>query len=90
MFIGSFTEICLGLLEAFLYPCFFFRTYPVTRERILKIYLEFSPGVISLSRTFCPIPSEFDTAGPKCASKVLSYEKPSSKKNQVMNYMLTL
>ena len=72
---------------------FFFRTYPATRQRILKIYLEFSPSVISLFRrraisNFLSDP--FDIAGPKCASKVLSYEKPSSKKNQVLNYMLTL
>ena len=39
MFIGSFTQTCLGLLEAFSwYPCFF-RTYPATRQRILKISL---------------------------------------------------
>ena len=43
MFISSFTQTCLGLLQAFSwYPCFF-RTYPVTRQRILKI---------SLSRVF--------------------------------------
>ena len=39
MFIGSFTQTSLGLLEAFSwYPCFF-RTYPATRQWILKISL---------------------------------------------------
>ena len=38
MFICSFTQTFLGLLEAFSwYPCFFFRTYPANRQQILKI-----------------------------------------------------
>ena len=39
MFIGSFTQTCLGLLEASSwYPCFF-QTYPATCQQILKISL---------------------------------------------------
>ena len=68
MFIGSFTQACLGLLETFSwYPCFF-RTYPATRQLILKISLSRSRAIskIALSRTFFPVPSESEIAGLDC------------------------
>ena len=79
MFIGSFTQTCLGLLEAFSwYPCFFFGPIqPLANESSKSRCLEFCPGVISLSLsraiseialslTFCPVPSEFEIAGLDC------------------------
>ena len=39
MFIGSFTQTRLGLLEAFSWYPRFFRMYPATREQILKTSL---------------------------------------------------
>ena len=39
MFIGSFTQICLGRLQVFSWYPWFLWTYPDTRQRILKISL---------------------------------------------------
>ena len=78
IFIGSFTQTCLGLLEAFSWcPFFFGPIRPLVNESSKSRYLEFSPGVISLSpslvmskitlsRTFCPVPSEFEIARLDC------------------------
>ena len=55
MFIGSFTQICIGLLEAFSWYPSFFLTYPVTRQRILKISLSriFSWCNVAMSKSHC-------------------------------------
>ena len=52
MFIGSFTQTCLGLLEAFSwYSCFFGPIRSLFNKSSKSCYLEFSSGVISLSQS---------------------------------------
>ena len=81
MSIGSFTHTWLGLLEAFSwYPCFF-RTYPATLQRILKISLprifpwcNHAISKIAPSQIFCPVPSEFKIVGLDCSMVCFSLQ----------------
>ena len=81
MFIGSFTQTCLGLLEAlrgFLIIALFFRTYPPTRQRIIKISISwiFSSCNLAISKSHClencaisnffPVFSEFKIVALDC------------------------
>ena len=82
MFITSFTQTWLGLLETFSWYPWFFWTYPATRQQILNISLSriFSWCNLAISmscylknrifwnrsRTFCPVPSENEIVGLDC------------------------
>ena len=58
----------LRSLRGFLmiYLLFFRPIRPLVNESSKSHCLKFPPGVISLSRTFCPVPSEFEIAGLDC------------------------
>ena len=65
MFIGSFTQICLGLLGFLMISLSFLdlsgHSSTITQNLVISTFLPVQSCYleVALSRTFCPVPSEF-------------------------------